>query len=218
VSRHELYQTAAESVLDMFRRVVQTATRGDTVPFQLEENLAVFGVAQWIEGDVIQFCRLIAVKTETCDISYFFRAGERQREVSYFRLDADSRVGHIFTHPYPHVHREPCGEVRYSLNGWVSANAVVDFLEHLYMLLFHGEWRAWARRVWLAHWPPNHRPVMEIPFDHMMRAAQESNYGVLSQHAAEVHQLKQLLRIRKDELFPLRVSPQRRDLLAYPPA
>ena len=57
---------------------------------------------------------------------------------------------------------------------------------------------------------------MEARFDRMMQAAQESKYGVLFQQSADVQQLKGLLRIRKDEVFPLRLSLERRDLLVYP--
>ncbi len=216
VDRQDLHQQGNQSILDMFRRVVNAANGGDPTPFQIEENLAVFGVVRWAEGNVIEFCRLIALKTEACDIPYYCRPGERQRDIFYYRLDADAKIGYLFTHPYPHVHAQAHAGPRYALNGWPSPNAVVDFLEHVYVALFHAEWREWARRVWTSHWPANHQAVAEERFDRIMRAAQESNYGVLSQFTVQLQQLKGLLRIRKDEIFPLRLAGDRRDLLAYP--
>ncbi|HUY35861.1 MAG TPA: hypothetical protein VMV69_24170 [Pirellulales bacterium] len=60
VHRREFRQRGDESVLAMFRRVVSAATAGDPTPFKVEENLAVFGVVNWVEANTLQFARIIA--------------------------------------------------------------------------------------------------------------------------------------------------------------
>jgi len=105
---------------------------------------------------------------------------------------------------------------RYSLNGWPSGNVVVDFLEHVYVELFHDKWVQWARGLWAKHWEATGQRDDQSPFDRIVQMIHESKYNVLAGFRTEIEILKRLLRNKKDEIFPLRLDQERSELLAYP--
>jgi hypothetical protein len=216
VNTRDLVMKGSETYHDLFTRVVSGPLGGDVSKCAVEEDLAVFLGVTWDDYSVIQRCHVVALKTENCDLAYYLSHGKKHREVVYFRLDLDFRTGMIFTHPYPHIHCNPLDAPRYSANGWASPNAIVDFLEYLYVELYHPQWVLWAERIWGQHWASKKRSASTNPYRRIIQAFHDSQYPVLLGYTSEIAQLKGLLRTAKDDLCPFRINTVRRDLMAYP--
>ncbi len=216
INMRDLVMKGNDTYFDLFTRVVNGFLGGDVRKCAVEEDLAVFLGVTWNDYTVIQRCHIVALKTENCDLAYYLLYGNNHREVEYYRLDLDFRTGMIFTHPYPHIHCNPLEAPRYSANGWASANAIVDFLEYLYIELYHSQWVSWAEGIWDRHWAARMRPANTNPYRHIIQAFHDSQYPVLLGYLSEITQLKALLRTAKDDLCPFRINTIRRDLMAYP--
>jgi hypothetical protein len=106
--------------------------------------------------------------------------------------------------------------LRYSLNGWESHNAIVDFFEHVYLQCYHPWWLSWAESLWSRHWQQTGKPVTANPFQTIVDAFRESQFPVLEQYGQDLQVLKDVLRRKKDDSYPLRVDGARCTLLAYP--
>jgi hypothetical protein len=199
----------------MFVRCVNNAVGGDPRRCQVEEDLAVFAFIGWRDGDVLSSASIQAIKTIGVDIAtYYSSTGNHQ--VQYFRFDVERRTGLIFTHPFPHVHYVPRSEVRYSLNGWQSRNAVVDFFEHIYLNCYNAEWSSWAESLWNQHWFQSGNAAQLSPFQTIVDAFRESQYPVLEQHERHIQALKNVIRRKKDDSYRLRVDASRCALQGYP--
>src|SRR5271157_1266797 len=130
LSRQDARIRGNETPRDMLVRCVSNAAGGNVRQCQVEDDLAVFAFIQWRDNNVLSSASVQAIKTNGIDIpTYYAAAGNHQ--VQYFRFDVERRTGLIFTHPFPHVHYVPRGEVRYSLNGWKCANAWFDSFGHI---------------------------------------------------------------------------------------
>ena len=200
----------------MLVRCVNNAVGGDVRRCQIEDDLAVFAFIGWRENDTLFPASVQAIKTIGVDIPTFF-AGAGNHQVQYFRLDVERRTGLIFTHPFPHAHYVPCGEVRYSLNGWQSGNVLIDFFEHIYLQCYHAQWLAWAQSIWNRHWSVlAGRAALPNPFQTIVDAFRESQYQVLEQYQRDLEAIKNVLRRQKDDSYRLRVDGARCSLLAYP--
>lgn len=206
-----------ESPREMLRRCIQ-ATGASLRDCQVEADLAVVAVVQWEDYTRIWRACIQAIKTEGVDIPTYYNSNARHT-ARYFRLDLTPRLGVAFTHPYPHIHTELTEAPRYSLNGWTSANVVIDFFEHVYIECYHREcWLDWAQRVWRRHWgrTHGHAPAAIDPFPIIVQAFADSHYGALEGLQAEIDELKRQLRREKDDAYPLRADAAKCALLAYP--
>jgi hypothetical protein len=215
LSWHDAQIQGNETPRDMLVRCVNNAVGGNVRGCQVEDDLAVFAFIRWRDNGILSSASIQAVKTIGIDVPTFF-AGSGNHPVQYFRLDVERRTGLIFTHPFPHVHYVPRGEVRYSLNGWESTNVVIDFFEHVYLQCYHSLWLSWAEKLWNRHWAQFGNPGDPNPFPTIVAAFRESQYPVIEQHERQLQALKNVLRHRKDEAFRLRVEESRCSLLAYP--
>jgi hypothetical protein len=205
-----------EPIREMFRRCVRIGMKGQVGGCRIEDNLAIFAFVRWTDRTRLVQASIQAIKTEDCDLETYYAEDGRTHEETYYRLDLERFVGRLFTHPYPHIHSGP-GEVpRYALSGWRSENAVVDFLEHVYLQSFHARWTDWAERVWAKHWMEMNRPPQANPFRPIADAAASNQYQVLEQYRVEIATLKSLLTARKAASFDLRCDGKRCQLLGYP--
>lgn len=205
-----------ETAHDMLVRCVNNAAGGDVRRCQIEDDLAVFAFISWRENDILYPASVQAIKTIGVDVPTYF-AGAGNHQVQYFRLDVERRTGLMFTHPFPHAHYVPRGEVRYSLNGWQSRNILVDFFEHIYLQCYHNSWLAWAENVWNRHWSvAAGNAALPNPFQTIVDAFRESQYQVLEQYQRDLEAIKNVLRRKKDDGYRLRVDGARCSLLAYP--
>jgi len=204
-----------ETARNMLTRCVNHAAGGNVRLCQVEDDLAVLAFIRWRDKNILSSASIQIVKTLGIDIQDYF-AGAGNDQIQYFRLDVERRTGLIFTHPFPHVHYVPRGEVRYSLNGWESPNVVIDFFEHVYLQCYHPTWLAWAEEWWDRYWAQFVNPGVQNPFPIIVEAFRESQYGVLEQHERDIQALKSILREKKDEAFRLRIEGARCSLLAYP--
>jgi len=215
LSRQDARIRGNETPRDMLVRCVSNAAGGNVRQCQVEDDLAVFAFIQWRDNNVLSSASVQAIKTNGIDIpTYYAAAGNHQ--IQYFRFDVERRTGLIFTHPFPHVHYVPRGEVRYSLNGWESRNVVIDFFEHIYLQCYHPLWLAWAENLWSQYWGQFGNPGDPNPFPIIVDAFRDSQYPVLEQHEVNLQALKNVLRHKKDEGYRLRVDGGRCSLLAYP--
>jgi hypothetical protein len=194
---------------------VNNAAGGDPRRCQVEADLAVVASIQWRDGNVLSTASIQAIKTLGVDIPTYY-AGPGTHEVQYFRFDVERRTGVMFTHPFPHVHCVPRGEVRYSLNGWRSRNAIIDFFEHIYINCYHPAWLAWAESLWNQHWIQSGNAARPNPFPTIVAAFRESQYPVLEQHQQHIQVIKEVIRRKKDDSYRLRVDASRCALLGYP--
>jgi hypothetical protein len=206
-----------ETPRDMLMRCATNAAGGDVQRCLIEDDLAVCAFVKWRDNDTLSSASIQAVKTIGIDVRTYL-AGPGDHQAQYFRLDVERRTGLIFTHPFPHAHYVPHGEVRYSLNGWESRNVVIDFFEHIYLQCYHPLWLAWAENLWNRHWSLAARAGFPNPFHTIVDAFRESQYQVLEQHQQDVEALKSVLRRKKDDVYRLRVDGARCSLLAYPAA
>lgn len=204
-----------ETPRDMLQRCVNSAGAGDVRCCQVEADLAVIAFVQWENGTTLASANIQAIKTVGVDIQTYF-ASTANHQFQYFRLDVERRTGLIFTHPFPHVHYVPRGEIRYSLNGWDSDNVVIDFLEHIYLQCYHPWWLSWATKLWNHHWTSTGNQGNINPFVRIVDAFKDSRYEVLDQYQEELRALKAVLRRKKDDSYRLRIDSGRRALLGYP--
>jgi len=204
-----------ETPRDMLVRCLANAAGGDVRRCQVEDDLAVFASIRWQDTNVLSSASIQAIKTIGVNIATYF-AGTGNHQVQYFRFDVERRAGLIFTHPFPHIHYVPRGEVRYSINGWQSRNAVIDFFEHIYIQCYHPRWLAWAESVWNQHWTNLGHAALHNPFQTIVDAYRESQHQVLEQHEQYLQALKTVLRRRKDDSYRLRVEGSRCAMMAYP--
>jgi hypothetical protein len=206
-----------ENVHDMFVRFVNNKLGGQVSRCQIESDLAVLAFIGWRDNDVLSWASVQAIKTIGVDVPTYF-AGAGNHQVQYFRLDVERRTGIMFTHPFPHAHYVPRGEIRYSLNGWQSSNVIVDFFEHIYLQCYHQVWLAWAEDAWNRHWSASSGAGAVNPFQTIVDAFRESQDAVLEEHQRDLEAIKNVLRRKKDDSYRLRVDSARCALLAYPSA
>lgn len=107
---------------------------------------------------------------------------------------------------------------RFALDGGASGNVIVDYLEFLYRTYVSAKWLDWARRRWRLSGIIDPDDIGNDPFERIMQAFPDAQFGVLDQHAAMIARIKQALRQAKDSLFDVHVAAGDRLLLEYPSA
>ncbi len=170
-----------ETCRDMLLRCSTAIAGGDVLPFLIEDDLAVVAFIEF-EKTTLRAASIQAIKTEGMDISTFL-VDDADIVVHYFRFDAGQEAGPVFTHPYPHVHYSQAAGPRYSLNGWQSDNAIIEFFEHIYLTCYHETWLDWARAVWRGHCNTTLRRDPERRFDEIVSAFRDSQYEAIKRLA-----------------------------------
>jgi len=203
-----------ESCREMLVRCVKNATGGDERPFAVEDDLAVVAIIEWERKTVLKSASIQAIKADGGDIASALTDGANVA-MRYFRLDAGQEAGAMFTHPYPHIHYCETEGPRYSLNGWQSDNAVIDFFEHVYLQCYHETWLDWAKMVWIRYCSKTRRRDAEVRFNTLVTAFYDSQFTVIEQLSDDIAALKDALRDAKAG-YPLRVDRRLTRLLAYP--
>src|SRR5207302_1886646 len=93
-----------------------------------------------------------------------------------------------------HVHVSDESHPRFALDGGTSGNVIVDYLEFLYRNYVSDEWLKWARRQWLARDGADLIDEENDPFERIVEAFTEAQFGVLETYAPVIHRIKQMLR------------------------
>ncbi len=202
-----------ELLHNWFKRCINDSLSGDVRHCMVEPNLAVFATIHWSAGNNLDFANIQVLKTQVHVEDYYL--SDKPPEAFYLRLDWDyGTLGPIFTHALPHMHDASFDAApRFGIDGTWSDNIIMDFFEFVYRHLFHKEWIDWAQRMW--------RSTRDVspegdPFIPIVSAFHESRIEPLWKYAHDIRNLKQSLRRRKDELYPLRVSVGDLELLRYP--
>ena len=199
-----------ETLQEWFVRLVDRCCGGAPRRMGLEDNLAVFANFRW-DRDKLVYASMPTLVVEGCDLDQFYR-GEEAEAVCYLRLDLDYHsIGHPFSHPLPHLHVSDDRCLRFALDGGTSGNVVLDFLEFVYRNHFPDKWLDWARRQWLGA-----QDGHEEPFDKVVQAFQDNQFGVLKAYASEIRQIKRRLREAKDSLFAAHMEGADREIVEYP--
>jgi hypothetical protein len=135
------------------------------------------------------------------------------------RLDLNyETLGDPFSHPLAHVHVADEAHPRFALDGGTSGNVIVDYLEFLYRNYASDKWLTWARRQWLAKGGADVKDDEDDPFERIVKAFIEAQFGVLETHAQIISRIKKILRDAKDSLFSAHMQGADRGILEYPSA
>jgi hypothetical protein len=141
------------------------------------------------------------------------------RPVVYLRLDLNyETLGDPFSHPLAHIHVSDESHPRFALDGGTSDNVIVDYLEFLYRNYVSDKWVRWARRQWLATSYAEAIDPEDDPFDRIVDAFTDSQFGELNTRAQGIRQIKKTLREAKDALFANHMNGPDREILEYPAA
>jgi hypothetical protein len=214
-----------ETVKHWFDRCVHLFVDGDIERWQIEENLAVFGLVAWAPDAELTHATLNVLKTE-CSLRDYHGLSELEVETPewrelvgahYLRLDLDyGTLGTIGTHPLPHIHFSPNDPPRFVLNAGRSTNVIVDFLDFIYRHFFPDRWLGWAEQVWDSEWKRRGRDPERNPFSRLVTAFEANEIGFLHQHYGELLDVIEVLGRAKDDLYDLRISEKDRRLMTFP--
>ena len=167
-----------------------------------------------VRAAVSEFASVQVLKVE-CSLHDFYSGAPSRHYLS--RLDLDERsLGTLFSHPFPHIHADPEGPLRFSLENGTSANVVVDFVEFAYLQFYPEKWMAWAERVWNAEFRETHSDAEDNPFRAIRKAFAESRIEIIREQSGAILELKRALQLAKEGLLGLRMSTEDLRLLAYP--
>jgi hypothetical protein len=204
-----------ESLHNWFIRIVDEQCSGDPKRTALEDNIAVFVKLAWQGKKRLTYAN-VQTLVASCDLEeYYLDSGE----ANYFRLDFDyTTLGDPFSHPLAHIHIEGDLSPRFALEGGISGNIVVDYLEFLYRNYVPGRWITWAEREWQKEFVQTSKPDEPNPFATILEAFATSQFHILREHATVLSRIKRLLRKRKDELFAYHMEGADREILEYPSA
>lgn len=206
----------AESLHHWFVRLVDKYCGGDPRLVAVEENIAVFANFAW-RTDRLTYASMPArvVVNGTLDDLYL----DPDQTAVYLRLDLNyDTLGDPFSHPLAHVHVSDESHPRFALDGGTSGNVIVDYIEFLYRNYVSNKWVNWARRQWLATGHPASADPEDDPFERIVKAFSDAQFGVLEAHAHTIGQIKKTLREAKDSLFAAHMNGVDREILEYPAA
>ncbi len=177
-------------------------------------NLAIIALVEWGDpGRELQACSIQVVKTEGALGEYL---ADPSVVAYYLRFDSDyGTIGPMFTHPLPHVHAWKADDAPRFVSEGDGGNIVVDFLEWVCRHFYHENWLLWAEDVCDPEFDKKFGKDKN-PLDYIFRAFNESKITVLREYSKEIHEIKRLLREKKDGAYTLRVSTSDRELLRYP--
>jgi len=207
-----------ETAHDWYVRLVTDYCNGNPDTNAVESNIAVFMALYW-QGKKRTKLRGANFSTlvTSCELEEYFLEKPDQCEVVYFRLDFDyGTLGHPFSHPIPHFHSRGDLSPRFSFDVGDSGNVVMDYFDFLYRQFIPAKWKSWAESVWNKDYHESARDPQENPFRTIVAAFEESQFGVLREHASSIQHLKRILRAQKDKQFKWCMNPDDRALLQYP--
>jgi hypothetical protein len=206
-----------ESIHQWFARMVKAFCDDDPDRYAIEGNVALFAFLAWKKKQL--FGANIAALITSCDLCQYLLEPPPECDVMYLRLDYDyGTLGEPFSHPLPHIHVHGGLSPRFALDGGNSENVVMDFLESVYRQFVPSKWKSWAQREWDRNYFTAQQDPERNPFPLIMAAFKESQVGVLREHRQHINRLKQLLRMKKDQLFEFGMDGSDRELLEYPAA
>jgi hypothetical protein len=215
VTRDNVKARSGYTPRDWLLRCVKDVLHGDESLCLVEDNLAVFALIEWRDGERLTYANIQVLRADAT-ISEYCRDGGIKAD--YLRLDLDfGALGDIFTHPLPHVHDKPDGPPRFTFE-LPSSNIVVDFFDFVYRQFYHDKWVAWARQAWDDHYEKTITRAEEIdsnPFNIIVEAFKAAQYEALRDRQDQVQKLKRVLQSWKDQLFPLRLDAFASDLFRY---
>jgi hypothetical protein len=203
-----------ENLHQWFVRVVDQFCVGDPKRTAVEDQLAVFLKLGWNDQRRLVYANIQTIVTDSdlddyyCDVNV---------HAQYLRLDLDYKtLGDPFSHPLAHIHVEGDLSPRFALEGGISGNIVVDYLEFLYRNYFWDKWLEWAEREWNQEFIATSKEGDVNFFSIIVDAFKLGQFRILQDHADLMSRIKRTLRKRKDELFDLHMDGADRELLEYP--
>ena len=207
-------RSPGESLQEWFKRVVDRYCDGEPKRTAVEDNIAVFVKLKGRKQLVYANIQTIVTASDLDD--YYLGA---DAPAQYLRLDFDYKtLGEPFSHPLAHIHVEGDLSPRFALDGGISGNVVVDYLEFIYRNYVPAKWLMWAEREWDREFIATARPGEANHFSTIVDAFTKSQFQILRDHAALLNRIKRALRKRKDAFFELHMEGVDRELLKYPSA
>jgi hypothetical protein len=206
----------AETLHQWFVRLVDQYCGGDPRLVAVEENIAIFANFAWRKDRLIYASVPTLVVIEGSLEDFYLDA---DRPAVYLRLDLNyDTLGDPFSHPLAHVHVADESHPRFALDGGTSGNVIVDYLEFLYRNYMSDKWLGWARRQWLGTSYADSADPEDDPFERIVKAFTDAQFGVLEAQAPVIGQIKKTLREAKDSLFAAHMNGTDREILEYPSA
>jgi hypothetical protein len=141
---NQAWRKSEEKLQEWFVRVVNRFCGGDPKRTAIEDNIAVFVKLAWRDRKRLVYANIQTV-VAACDLEDYYLG--MNSEAQYLRLDLDyETLGDPFSHPLAHIHLDGEWSPRFALDGGVSGNIVVDYLEFLYRNYVPAQWIKWAER------------------------------------------------------------------------
>lgn len=205
----------AESLHQWFVRLVDKYCDGDPNRVAVEEHIAVFASFAW-EQDRLAYASVPTVVAEGgVELLYL----EPTTQAVYLRLDLNyATLGEPFSHPLAHVHVADDCHPRFALDGGLSGNVIVDYLEFVYRNYVADKWLMWARRQWLSSGHGGADDLENDPFELVVKAFEDGQFPVLASYSHALTQIKKTLREAKDAMFSHHMKGLDRGILEYPSA
>lgn len=205
-----------EKLQRWFVRVVDLFCEGEPKRAALEDNIALFVKLSWKDRQRLIYANIQTV-VAACDLDGYYL--DRDAEAQYLRLDFDYKsLGDPFSHPLTHIHVEGDLSPRFALDGGLSGNIVVDYLEFLYRNFAPAKWLKWAEREWEKEFLATAREGDVNHFSTVVDAFASGQFQILRDHAVLLTRIKRTLRKRKDDVFGWHMDGADRAILEYPAA
>lgn len=206
----------SETLHQWFVRLVDKYCGGEPTLVAVEDGIAVFANFVWRKDRLVYASVPTLIVPEGTLEDFYADDG---RPVVYLRLDLNyETLGDPFSHPLAHIHVSDESHPRFALDGGISGNVIVDYLEFLYRNYVSDEWLKWARRQWLAKGGADVKDDEDDPFERIVKAFTEAQFGVLETHAQVIRRIKKMLRDAKDSVFSAHMNGADREILEYPAA
>lgn len=191
-----------------------TLCEGHPERIAMEENIAVVAKVCWRASKRLFYAN-VQVLVCSCDLATYLL--DQDQQATYLRLDCDyETLGTPFSHPLPHIHVDGDLSPRFTLDGGISENVVVDFFEFVYRHFVPAAWLRWSEKVWNETFGPS--STNRDLFGRIVSAFRDNQFQVLRSYVAQLARFKRGLRKAKDEriAFDLRFDGIDREVLEYP--
>jgi hypothetical protein len=218
----ETRRSSGESLHQWFVRAVNSCCDGEPKRTAVEDNIAVFVKLAWKERRQLDYANIQTVVSAADLEDYYIDVNV---PAQYLRLDFDYKtLGDPFSHPLVHIHVEGDLSPRFTLDGGISGNILVDYLEFLYRNYAPATWLKWAEREWNREFAGEIQDEFaegiqgdKAPvFSTIVDAFTTGQFQILQGCSARLSRFKQALRKRKDQAFELHMDGAHRELLEYP--
>jgi len=212
VKLNDMRRRKGEPLRQWFENVTKTICKGNPERIAMEENIAVLAKVRWRENKRLIYANIQVLVCSDDLVSYLL---ENDQQATYLRLDCDYQtLGTPFSHPLPHIHVEGDLSPRFSLDGGISENVIIDFFEFVYRHFVPDAWLRWSEKVW----DETFSSTNQVPFQTIKDAFENNQFQVLRSYAAQLTKFKRALRKAKDERigFDLRLDATDREILEYP--